>query len=128
MKLWIPMLTLLLAVVGLCVWDSIHTYSVFNKMEQETESLYSTILENEISLINLETQIEDLNDYWTKKMDILAISISRKDMQPISDYLQYLCSAIINNNQEDAITYSRLLAYNVVGLKETTKLNHINLL
>lgn len=128
MKLWISMLVLLIAVTGLCVWDGIHTYKVFETMEQETSYLYSIISTDNVSDLNLKDNVENLNDYWTKKMDILAISISRKDMQPISDYLQYLASAIINQNQEDAVTYSRLLAYNVVGLKETTKLSHINLL
>ena len=61
-------------------------------------------------------------------MDTLSISISRKDMQPISDYLQYLCSSIKNDSQEEAITYSRLLNYNVLGLKETLGLSWVNLL
>jgi len=35
---------------------------------------------------------------------------------------------LASNNQEDAITYSRLLYYNVLGLKETTGINIINFL
>ena len=70
----------------------------------------------------------NLNDFWTQKMDILSISISRKDLQPISDYLQYLYSSIHNNSQEDAITYSRLLHYNVMGLKEAVGISAINLI
>ena len=61
-------------------------------------------------------------------MDTLCISISRKDLQPVSDYLQYLCASIKNENQEDAVTYSRLLNYNIIGLKETTGISWINLL
>lgn len=128
MKLWISMLVLLLAVSGLCVWDCIHTNQVLNKMQTDSEYYYSLVCSEDLQQLNLSEEIEELNSYWTKKMDILAISISRKDMQPISDYLQYFASAITNNNQEDAITYSRLLKYNIIGLKETTKFNHINLL
>lgn len=128
MKLLITMLSLLFAVTGLCVWDSIHTSNVLNKIEIETTTISTLILENSNELMNLEEKVENLNDYWTKKMDILSISISRKDMQPISDYLQYLLSAVINNSKEDAITYSRLLAYNVVGLKESILFSHLNLL
>ena len=128
MKLWIPMLTLALAVVGLCVWDTIHTSKVLSKMESESSHLHTTLLSEDITDPELQKKINDLNDYWTKKMDILSISISRKDMQPISDYLQYLCSSIINNNQEDAITYSRLLNYNVTGLYETIGISFVNLI
>ena len=61
-------------------------------------------------------------------MDTLCISISRKDLQPVSDYMQYLYTSIHNNNQEDAVTYSRLLNYNIIGLKEQIGINFINLL
>ena len=128
MKLWIPMTILLLSVLSLCVWDFIHTKQVFKEMENESSYIYSTLQTTEVNDSNLAKRIIDLNDYWTKKMDILSISISRKDMQPVSDYLQYLCSSIINESQEDAITYSRLLNYNIVGLKETISISWINLL
>ena len=121
------MICLLVAVSGLCLWDSIHTTKTLNYMQSQSEIIYNkTLSENEIT--NLKTEVEDLNSYWTKKMDILSISISRKDMQPISDYLQYLASAITNNSKEDAVTYSRLLSYNIVGLKDTTKLSSLNFL
>ena len=126
MKLWIPMSILVIAVATLCIWDGFHTNSVFNEMESRTSNIYNTILVSEISDENLKEDIFDLNHYWTKKMDTLCISISRKDLQPISDYLQYLYASCISNNQEDAITYSRLLYYNVLGLKDTTGINFIN--
>jgi len=128
MKLWIPMLVLFIAVSGLCIWDSIHTSNVLNKMEEESSRIYNVIISSDLNTTNLTNDVENLNDYWTKKMDILSISISRKDLQPISDYLQYLCAAIFNNNQDEAVTYSRLLAYNVEGLQEATQISHINLL
>lgn len=128
MKLWIPMLVLFIAVSGLCIWDSIHTTNVLNKMEEESSRIYNVIISSDLNTTNLTNDVENLNDYWTKKMDILSISISRKDLQPISDYLQYLCAAIFNNNQDEAVTYSRLLAYNVEGLQEATQISHINLL
>ena len=128
MKLWIPMLILALSVVGLCVWDTVHTSSVLKKMESETHYIYTTLQTESITDQKLQNKIMHLNDFWTEKMDILSISISRKDMQPISDYLQYLCSAIINENQEDAVTYSRLLNYNVTGLYETIGVSFVNLL
>ena len=128
MKLWIPMLTLLLAVTGLCIVDGIHTTKVFNKLEQDSQAIYEILLDTEISDPNISQKIWELNDYWTKKMDMLCISISRKDLQPVSDYLQYLCASTINSNQEDAVTYSRLLNYNIIGLKQSTGLSMLNLL
>ena len=128
MKLWISMLILFLSVTGITIWDSLHTINVFNIMQEESSAIHELVSTTNLNELSLGERVEDLNNYWTKKMDILSISISRKDLQPVSDYLQYLCSAIFNNNQEDAITYSRLLSYNVEGLKESNQINHINLL
>ena len=127
MKVWIAMLTLLLAVVGLCIWDYVHNTQVFTHMESESDQIYLSILNEEHSA-DLQTKIEDLNTYWTKEMDVLCISISRKDLQPISDFLQYLSTSMINENYEDALTYSRLLSYNIKGIKETNGIEFLNLL
>lgn len=128
MKQWFYMLILLVAVTSLCIWDTIHTSQTFEYLESESKAIYDTVLTTDISSSELQDKIFNLNDYWTKNMDTLAVSISRKDMQPISDYLQYLCSAITNNSQEDAVTYARLLHYNVEGLNEITGISFINIL
>lgn len=128
MKQWIYMLTLLALVTTLCVWDTIHTNNTFEYMEKESKEIYNTVLTTDLTNQDLQDKIFNLNDYWTKNMDTLAISISRKDMQPVSDYLQYLCASIINKNQEDAITYARLLQYNLEGLNEITGISFINIL
>ncbi len=128
MKLWIPMLILTLLVSTLCIWDTIHTNKIFNTMESKSNYIYETLITSDISNKEIQTEIINLNDYWTRKMDMLSVSISRKDLQPVSDYLQYLHSAIHNNSQEDAITYSRLLKYNIEGLKETNGISFVNLL
>lgn len=128
MKLWIPMSVLALGVLGLCIWDVVFTKNVFAVLEEKSDYIYTSLQTTPITNENLSKEILELNDYWTKKMDTLCISISRKDMQPISDYLQYLCSSIKNNSQEDAITYSRLLNYNIIGLKESSVLSWVNLL
>ena len=128
MKIWIPMTIIFLAILSLCVWDGVLTYQIFDHLQTKSYTIYYSILENDISDENIKKEIHKLNDYWTKKMDTLCISISRKDLQPISDYLQYLYAATINNNQEDAVTYSRLLHYNVEGLQESTGINFINFL
>ena len=117
MKTFIPMLIIFLAVGALCVWDGIFTQKVFDKMENETSEIYTTILTTDA-----------LDENLKQNMDILAISISRKDMQPVSDYLQYLYASVINDSKDDALTYSRLLAYNVEGLSESTGITALNLL
>ena len=128
MKLWVSMIILLLGVSGLCIWDTIHTNSVFNSLEEMSNSIYISLQSSDISNEQIQNDIIELNNFWTEKMDTLCISISRKDLQPVSDYLQYLHSSIINNDQADAITYSRLLNYNIIGLKEATGVSWINLL
>lgn len=128
MKTWIPMLILFIACTTLIVWDGVHTSQVFDRLEIESKEIYTTLLTTEITDEDVKTKIIDLNDYWTKKMDTLCVSISRKDLQTISDYLQYLYASIINESQEDAITYSRLLSYNIEGIKEATGITGLNLL
>ena len=128
MKVWLPILILLLAVTGFCVWDSVFTAKTFNKLNLESTEIYETLLTTEITDDNLKQKIFNLNNYWTKKMDTLSVSISRKDLQPISDYLQYLHAAATTENQDEAVTYSRLIYYNILGLKETYGISLINLL
>lgn len=128
MKQWIYMFILLILVTTLCVWDTINTSQTFEYLQSESKLIYETVLTTEITDPDLKTKIFNLNDYWTKNMDTLAISISRKDMQPVSDYLQYLCSAVTNKSQYDAITYARLLYYNLQGLNEITGVSFINVL
>lgn len=127
MKLWTYMLILLFSVLGLCLWDTIYTTNVFNKLIEKSNLISSELNSKEISDQSIQNEIFYLNDYWTEKMDILSISISRKDLQPVSDYLQYLCSSVENENQEDAVTYSKLLNYNIIGLKESSGFSLINL-
>ena len=128
MKLWIVMLTLALGVCSLCVWDGINTNRIFNHMETKSNYIYTYLTSNSIEDLEIADEIINLNDYWTEKMDILSVSISRKDLQPVSDYLQYLYSSILNKNQEDALTYSRLLNYNIIGLRESNGICFLNLL
>lgn len=128
MKQWFYMFTLLVLVTALCVWDTVHTSKTFEYMEKESKEIYHTVLTTELSNQDLQDKIFNLNDYWTKSMDTLAISISRKDMQPVSDYLQYLCAAVINNSKDDAITYARILSYNLEGLNEITGVSFVNIL
>lgn len=128
MKTFIPMLLIFLAVTGLCVWDGIHIDKTFNYLETESEQIYENVLNTDISDENLKTKINNLNDYWTKEMDSLCISISRKDLQVVSDYLQYLCAAVINESKEDAVTYSRLLNYNIIGLRQSNSISVMTLL
>ncbi len=128
MKTLIPMILIFLAVTGLCIWDGIHTTKTFKYLEDESGAIYTSLQSTEITDEKLQIRINNLNDYWTKKMDTLCISISRKDLQIVSDYLQYLCSAIYNESQEDAITYSRLLNYNIIGLNQACGISALNLL
>lgn len=128
MKIWLPILLLALTVCGLCIFDGIYTTKTFSKLKNDSFKIYSALLVEDISDQNIKDSIVELNDFWTQKMDTLSVSISRKDLQPVSDYLQYLYAASINENQEEAITYSRLIYYNLTGLQETYGISAVNLL
>ena len=128
MKSFIAVTILTIAVNALCIWDIWHTEKVFKYMNNESSAIHYQLQQNEITSPELAQRITDLDKYWTRQMDILCISISRKDLQPVSDHLQFLKSSIDNNDQETAITYSLLLKYNVEGLKEISGFSLVNIL
>lgn len=128
MKQVVAITILSILVNALCLWDLIYTNKVFSHMEKESSAIYTTLLTTPVTNEEVSSKILELKDYWTKHMDALAISISRKDLQPISDQLQFLDASITNDDQESAITYSLLLKYNIEGLSEVSSLNFVNIL
>ena len=128
MKQIIAITILSILVNVLCLWDLIYTNKVFSHMKKESSAIYETLLTTPVTDQDVAIQILDLKNYWTKHMDALAVSISRKDLQPISDQLQFLHASITNDDQESAITYSLLLKYNVEGLTEVVSLSIVNIL
>jgi len=128
MKNFIAVTILTIAVNALCLWDVWHTQKVFKHMKKESNAIHYELLKEDITSPELAQRINELDKYWTKKMDILCVSISRKDLQPVSDHLQFLKSSIDNDDQETAVTYSLLLKYNVEGLKEISGFSFVNIL
>ena len=128
MKSFIAVTILTIIVNALCIWDIWHTQKVFDHMSNESSAIHQLLLENDITDPSLVERINNIDEYWTKKMDVLCISISRKDLQPVSDHIQFLKSSISNNDQETAITYSLLLKYNVEGLQEISGFSLVNIL
>ena len=128
MKSFIAVTILTLIVNALCVWDVWHTEKVFKHMNDESSAIHQLLLTEDITDPTLAERINAIDKYWTKKMDLLCISISRKDLQPVSDHIQFLKSSISNNDQETAVTYSLLLKYNVEGLKEISGFSLVNIL
>ena len=128
MKNFIAITILTILVNALCIWDVWNTEKIFKYMNRESSAIHEALLVEDITDPQLASRIEELDKYWTKKMDVLCISISRKDLQPVSDHIQFLKSSISNNDQETAVTYSLLLKYNVEGLKEISGFSLINIL
>ena len=128
MKSFIAVTILTILVNALCIWDVWHTEKVFKYMNKESSAIHQSLLVDDITDPIIASRINNLDKYWTKKMDILCISISRKDLQPVSDHIQFLKSSVSNNDQETAVTYSLLLKYNVEGLKEISGFSLVNIL
>lgn len=128
MKSFISVTILTILVNVLCLWDVFNTKDIFNHMHNESVAIHQALLTEDITIPQLANRINNLDTYWTEKMDVLCISISRKDLQPISDHIQFLKSSIDNNDQETAVTYSLLLKYNVEGLKEISGFSLSNIL
>ncbi len=128
MKHYVPVIILILAVTALCVWDGLYTTKTFNSLTSQSEEIYAMVSEEDINFNNLSTKVEELNTFWTKQTDILCVSISRKDLQPVSDYIQYLAGSVKNRSAEDCFMYAKLLNYNVIGLSEAYGISFANLL
>ena len=128
MKSFIAVTVLTILVNALCLWDVWHTEKVFKHMNNESTAIHEALLVDDITDPALAERIDNLDKYWTKKMDFLCISISRKDLQPVSDHIQFLKSSISNDDQDTAVTYSLLLKYNVEGLKEISGFSLMNIL
>lgn len=128
MKSFISVTILTILVNALCLWDVFNTKDIFKHMNNESSAIHQALLTEDITDPQLASRINALDAYWTKKMDVLCISISRKDLQPVSDHIQFLKSSIDNNDQETAVTYSLLLKYNVEGLKEISGFSFANIL
>jgi len=128
MKQFIAITILSILVNALCLWDFIYTKKVFKHMKAESSAIYTSLLNEEVSTPEIANKILKLKDYWTDKMDILVVSISRKDLQPISDQLQFLDASITNNDQDSAVTYALLLKYNIEGLYEISGVHPLNVL
>lgn len=128
MKSFIAVTVLTIIVNALCIWDVWHTQKVFKYMNNESSAIHQSLLSEDITDVALVERIDNIDKYWTKKMDILCVSISRKDLQSISDHIQFLKSSISNNDQETAVTYSLLLKYNVEGLREISGFSLVNIL
>ena len=128
MKQFISIIILSILVNVLCIWDYINTQNIFKYMKNESSEIYTSLLTTPVTDEELSAKILDLKDYWTDKMDILVISVSRKDLQVISDHLQFLDASITNDDQESAITYSLLLKYNIEGLHEISGISFANIL
>ncbi|MDD4350838.1 MAG: DUF4363 family protein [Clostridia bacterium] len=125
MKNSISIIIIFLLINALCIWDIIFVNNTLEYMHTQTHDIFDFVVYNDISdSENYETirsQVVALEKYWESKENALCLVISRKDMQPITDHLQYLRSAIILHSQEDAITHSRLLHANVKTVDKITE-------
>lgn len=129
MKQLIAITILSILVNILCLWDYINTQKIFKHMKTESNEIYiSLISDTPITDEDLSNKIINLKSYWTEKMDVLVVSVNRKDLQVISDHLQFLDASITNDDQETAVTYSLLLKYNIEGLHEISGINLVNIL
>ena len=83
MKTFVAVTILTILVNALCIWDVWHTEKVFKHMNTESSAIHEALLVEDITNPKLATRIEELDKYWTKKMDTLAISISGIKMKPL---------------------------------------------
>lgn len=131
MKNGISIFIIFLIVTGICVWDAIYVKDTIDYVHTETTAIYEYVVYNDISPAENYEYIRDkvvkLEKYWENKVNIMCLLVSRKDMQPVEDYLEYLRSAIILKSQEDCITYARLLHTNVRTLDKITEFRWDNI-
>lgn len=128
MKQVIAIILIFLASISIIIWDTVYVKSVFSYMKEETQIIKEVSISVEPKNEKFKEKIEKVDEFWTKHMDNLCISIPRKDLQVIADHLQFILTAIENDDKDSLVTYSALLHHNLYGLMESNTFTLINII
>lgn len=98
----IAMLALLLALVGIIVWEQLSVNSYLDEIRDITDKLTIMVSGNEqINTTQVLEEVDRLEDIWNKHENILCLLANHKDMQELSVEIARMRACVSVNQFED---------------------------
>jgi len=126
-------LMVLAALIGLAVAEQVCVSRVYGHMERETAAIIKTIeatpdVDNKADFSGIETRVNNLYDFWTRRERYLGTTIKHIDLSYISDALIYARNFIKSGNKEEAVGGFNRLEYLLQSYHKVYGLNGLNIL
>lgn len=121
--IWI--LSLILTLTGLVVWEQVYTDNAIDTMLQDI-----VILENNIAEQNLEAsraQAQSLIDFWDKKESIICLFVDFRDIEQIGRQVDLVYSHLENSDFELAIVECNTLQRVIETFRDMVKFDWQNI-
>lgn len=126
-RIWMIIL-ISLSLIGLVVAEQIFVSNTIDYMKSESDSILQTIQTSEnINTAEFVSQIDILDQNWTKKENILCLIINHKDMEKVGEQIQKLRVLITQNKKEEAEYEAELLVYYVDGYEHFVSVTFQNI-
>lgn len=108
----IAMLALLLALVGIIVWEQLSVNSYLDEIRDITDKLTIMVSGNEqINTTQVLEEVDRLEDIWNKHENILCLLANHKDMQELSVEIARMRACVSVNQFEDFKSSLSIIIY-----------------
>lgn len=94
---------------GLATYELIAVEKIISNLEVMTVELQTIITDNKENVVQTETDVKKVRDYWSKHEENLCLMFNHKDLSTITDTLSRLSSSVTNNDYDNAIIEVNLL-------------------
>lgn len=109
MKKAIIVSILTIFLLGLATYELIAVEKIISNLEVMTVELQTIITDNKENVVQTETDVKKVRDYWSKHEENLCLMFNHKDLSTITDTLSRLSSSVTNNDYDNAIIEVNLL-------------------
>lgn len=114
---------------GIVIWEQIFVDNTLDILSQKIDDITTEI--SSIENINTEQIINlsaDLDDFWTKKEQILCLFINHNDLSKIGEEIKKVKTYIEQNNKDDCEAELDILKFYADSYRHVMEINIQNLL
>ena len=109
----ITIIILFLVVIGLAIWQEIFVSDSLSNMLKMCNELKNSIETNDSLLdADIQDKLNEIDDYWTKKEEILCFVINHNDMKDVGDAITNIKTFTVQNNK-NKVSYTLRIFYPV---------------
>ena len=94
---------------GLATYELIAVEKIISNLEVMTVELQTIITDNKENVVQTETDVKKVRDYWSKHEENLCLMFNHKDLSAVTDSLNKLKTYTYLNDYDDALTELYLL-------------------